>query len=599
MATKKRKVDSECRAFNDEWTWKYFFTVVKDKPLCLICNEAVAVFKEYNISRHVTSKHKNSNYEAMSEYERKQNVESLCKKLSGRQNFFKKINIIQEAATHASYIVAYNIAKNNKALSDGEFVKQCMLQVCDVLCPDKKNNFQTVSLSRKTVTSRIEAIDKNLTPQLESKIGQFKFCSIAMDESTDINDIAQLVLFIRGVDENFEITEELACMRSLKGTTKGCDIFREFQEGLLTFKVPIAKICNITTDGAPNMTGKKSGFLGLFNENYPGKNVVFLHCVIHQDALCKSALNMKPVLDAVVKLVNTIRSRGLTHRQFRDFLQSVQSEYSDVLYYTKVRWLSEECVFKRVWQLKDDIVSFFHEKQCSAECEMLEDTEWLSDFAFFSDLLCHMNNLNVKMQGKNQFIDDIWTHLKAFKLKLNLFAAQLAKNDSSHFSRLNSIPSVNEEKLKNYEDGLKKLHFEFERRFQDFSAIQTELDIFTMHFNLNCEAVRSDLQLELIELQSNNHLKQSFLNMPELEFYKSLSKVSFPNLISHAQKISAMFASSYICEQVFLTMNLRKNYFRSRLTDEHLASFLRISTSRFESQYKELLKMKSQFHSSH
>ncbi|GBN99220.1 General transcription factor II-I repeat domain-containing protein 2A [Araneus ventricosus] len=164
---------------------------------------------------------------------------------------------------------------------------------------------------------------------------------------------------------------------------------------------------------------------------------------------------MKPVLDAVVKLVNTIRSRGLTHRQFRDFLQSVPSEYSDVLYYTKVRWLSSGCVFERVWQLKDDIVSFFHEKQCSAECEMLEDTEWLSDLALFTDLLCHMNNLNVKMQGKNQFIDDIWAHLKAFKLKLNLFAGQLAKNDLSHFSRLNSIPSVNEEKLKNYEDGLK------------------------------------------------------------------------------------------------------------------------------------------------
>ncbi|GBM34583.1 hypothetical protein AVEN_171631-1 [Araneus ventricosus] len=108
---------------------------------------------------------------------------------------------------------------------------------------------------------------------------------------------------------------------------------------------------------------------------------------------------------------------------------------------------------------------------------MLEDTEWLSDFSFFTDLLCHTNNLNAKMQGKNQFIDDIWAHLKTFKLNLNLFAGQLAKNDLSHFSRLNSIPSVNEEKLKNYENGLKKLHFEFGRRFQVFSAIQIELDI--------------------------------------------------------------------------------------------------------------------------
>lgn len=52
MASKKRKVDSECRVFKDEWTWKYFFTPIKDKPVCLICNEAVAVFKEFNLSRH-------------------------------------------------------------------------------------------------------------------------------------------------------------------------------------------------------------------------------------------------------------------------------------------------------------------------------------------------------------------------------------------------------------------------------------------------------------------------------------------------------------------------------------------------------------------
>ncbi|KAF8792604.1 General transcription factor II-I repeat like protein [Argiope bruennichi] len=371
-----------------------------------------------------------------------------------------------------------------------------MLQACDILCPDKKNNFETVSFCRKTATSRIEAIDKNFTSQLESKIGNFKFCSIAMDESTDINDTAQLVLFIRGVNENFEITEELAYIRSLKGTTTGGDTFREFQEGLLTMKVPITNICNITTDGARNMTGKKSGFLGLFNQNYPGNNV-FLHCVIHQDAQCKSALNMKPVLDIVVKLVNNIRSRGFTHRQFRDFLQSLQSEYSDVLlYYTKIRWRSAGHVFERVWHLKDDIVSFFHDKQYSAECEMLEDTEWLSEFAFFTDFPRHMNNLNVKMQGKIQFIDDIWVHLKAFKLKLNLFAGNLDKNDFSHFPRLNSISSVNKEKLKNYEDYFKKLHFELKFTFEDFSDIQAELDIFTIPFNVNCESVGSALQLE-------------------------------------------------------------------------------------------------------
>ncbi|XP_067127527.1 general transcription factor II-I repeat domain-containing protein 2-like [Centruroides vittatus] len=308
-----------------------------------------------------------------------------------------------------------------------------------------------------------------------------------MDESSDINDTAQLLLFITGVDENFCITEELACMRSLKGTTTGSDIFHEFMEGISTLEVPINCTCTITTDGARNMTGKKSGFVGIFNEKYSDNNVIFLHCIIHQDALCKSALDIKSVFDVIVKLVNTIRSRGLAHRQFREFLESMQSDYSHILYYSKVRWLSAGRVFERVWQLKDEISTFFLEKQGSVEYKIPEDTAWFSDFTFFTDLLCHTNKLNVKMQNKNQFINDIWGHLKGFKLQLVLSANQLAKNDFSHFPRLNSIAQVMKEKLKSHEDSLRRLHGEFEQRFEDFSVIEKDFEIFGMRFNVNCK----------------------------------------------------------------------------------------------------------------
>jgi hypothetical protein len=56
-----------------------FFTVLKDKPLCLICNETVAVFKDFSLSRHFTSKHDNASYAAMTEAERKQKAEELRK----------------------------------------------------------------------------------------------------------------------------------------------------------------------------------------------------------------------------------------------------------------------------------------------------------------------------------------------------------------------------------------------------------------------------------------------------------------------------------------------------------------------------------------
>ena len=70
-------------------------------------------------------------------------------------------------------------------------------------------------------------------------------------------------------------------------------------------------------------------------------------------------------------------------RQFREFLEFMQSEYSDILYYSKVRWLSAGRIYEWVWQLKDEIVTFFLEKQGSVEYKILEDTAWLSDFTFF------------------------------------------------------------------------------------------------------------------------------------------------------------------------------------------------------------------------
>lgn len=67
MDVKKRKVDSECRVFKEEWTWKYFFTLFKEKPVCLLCNTTVAVLKEYNIQRHFKTKHENHSYSSLNE----------------------------------------------------------------------------------------------------------------------------------------------------------------------------------------------------------------------------------------------------------------------------------------------------------------------------------------------------------------------------------------------------------------------------------------------------------------------------------------------------------------------------------------------------
>ncbi|KAI6648307.1 General transcription factor II-I repeat domain-containing protein 2-like [Oopsacas minuta] len=64
----------------------------------------------------------------------------------------------------------------------------------------------------------------------------------------------------------------------------------------------------------------------------------------------------------IVDVVNFIRSKGVNHREFKEFLKDLDSDYGDVLYFTSVRWLSRGVVLKRVWELRDEISSFLASK---------------------------------------------------------------------------------------------------------------------------------------------------------------------------------------------------------------------------------------------
>ena len=105
------------------------------------------------------------------------------------------------------------------------------------------------------------------------------------------------------------------------------------------------------------------------------------------------------------------------------------------------------------------------------------------------------------------------------------------------------------------------------------------------------------MQLEIIEMQCSTHLKQLFFNSTKLDFYRALQKAEFPKII--AQKIMAMFASSYVCEQTFSTMKLRKNSIRNRLTNEHLFALLKVFSSQLEPAFENIMENQKQFHISH
>ncbi|CAK1580873.1 unnamed protein product [Parnassius mnemosyne] len=175
----------------------------------------------------------------------------------------------------------------------------------------------------------------------------------------------------------------------------------------------------------------------------------------------------------------------------------------------------------------------------------------------------------------------------------------MAENDLTHFLRLKSRATVSKNKLNEFSQALKNLHTEFETRFQDFKNIQSSLDVFSKPFHVDPENISAELQLEIIEIQCNTHLKQLFLNSTKLGFHRTLPKAEFPKMIAHVQKIRMMFASSYVCEQIFSTMKLQKNSIRNRLTDEHFFALLKVTSSQLKPAFENIMENQKQFHMSH
>ena len=141
-----------------------------------------------------------------------------------------------------------------------------------------------VSLSDNTIKRRIEEMSDDIAYQILAEIKESKFgFAIQLDESTDITNYCQLLVYVRYARTNIMKTE-LLLNHEVFTTTKRKDIFDIFNRFFRKNGLDWKNLVGYTTDGATSMLGCRPGFQSYVKAVSP--NVTSVHCFIHRFALC-------------------------------------------------------------------------------------------------------------------------------------------------------------------------------------------------------------------------------------------------------------------------------------------------------------------------
>ncbi|XP_065675532.1 protein FAM200A-like [Hydra vulgaris] len=264
-----------------------------------------------------------------------------------------------------------------------------------------------ICVSQHTTERRIFEICIEVEKHLLNELKNCEAFNLALDESTDIQDKPQMAVFVRYVTSDVLVKEELLDLVELKDTTRGIDLKEALNNVLVKANAPKNKLVSVATDGATAMVRKHIRLMGLLNSDPTYPEFIPVHFVIHREHLAAKHFNFPIVIKSVLEIVNYIQSNAKNHRYFKNFVSELDlaNKPSDFLFYCAVRWLSRSDVLYRFVELLELIKCFLPKKQKTFK--IFENVNFSQDLLFLTDVMQHLQNLNLSLQAKEKNISDL------------------------------------------------------------------------------------------------------------------------------------------------------------------------------------------------
>ena len=219
----------------------------------------------------------------------------LCKHAMNDHKLHREMLIKQLSSLQ--YLLRQGVPIQGHDEMDGNLMQLFQLRSND--CPEISNWIsERKYFSPDILNEQMALIGLSVLRDGLNEIRSANWFSLIVNEATDISNKEQLNIFIRWVDNNFEIHEdpiELIHVQktdstTLTGTIKDC---------LIRLCLPVSQCRGQAYDGASNMSGHLHGVAAQLQKEVP--SALFVHCLAHCTNLCLQSVGREcvPVRDAL------------------------------------------------------------------------------------------------------------------------------------------------------------------------------------------------------------------------------------------------------------------------------------------------------------
>ncbi|KAF2346245.1 hypothetical protein FHG87_023000 [Trinorchestia longiramus] len=342
------------------------------------------------------------------------------------------------------------------------------------------------------------------------------------------------------------------------------------------------------------MIGSRSGFVKLVKEKSwcNWDSLCYPQTIISKQ---NSAGNLRSLLNLAIKVVNFVKNSSLNSRLFAALCSYLGTDYKTLLFHIEVRWLSKGNMLSRLYKLRDEVEIFLQKQKQDKLYETFREEDFQLSLAYLVDFFEAINNLNMKIQGRNTNIIVHSDVIRDFTEKIHLWKRKVQVGNFSSFSHLNELLSE-KRNIQQYDvkkvvlSHLHSLAKEFMHYFPDVSMENSLWTLVQSPFNTDVELLRESLQEKAIDLKCDSRAKRDFETMKLEEFWVKYLPM-YLKVGKEALRVILPFSSTYLCEAGFSALVVLKTKQRNRLDVEN---DLRCALSSFNPRISNLMRKKQQ-----